>query len=143
MGDPILIDEKTSADAAIKIQEHINRACVQGWMSSGGGAFALIDGWRNEYRLTREGQSKILAFDLRPTLRYVSKLELTLATLVLPLASGSNQVFLGMPKIPNEEEHREPVLSNFSKWLLTILIVIMVPLVFYLISVWRIRNGSM
>jgi hypothetical protein len=89
MNQLILIDEHTAAAAATKIREHVVHARGQGWQT--GGAFALNDGWRNEYEITRNGQRDLLTFDLRPTLNHVSELELTLATLTLPLSVPANE----------------------------------------------------
>lgn len=78
----IKIQALSAVDAAKQILSHLNAARTQGWTT--GDAHALIDGWRNEYHLTRNSEKAVLAFDLRPTFKYVQDaLELTIATMAV------------------------------------------------------------
>jgi hypothetical protein len=78
----IKIESLSAVDAARQILRHLNAARAQGWTT--GDAHVLIDGWRNEYHLTRNCEKSVLAFDLRPTFKYVrDALELTIATMAI------------------------------------------------------------
>jgi hypothetical protein len=78
----IKIEALSAVDAARQILSHLNAARAQGWTT--GDAHALIDGWRNEYNFTKNGEKTVLAFDLRPTFKFVrDTLELTIATMTV------------------------------------------------------------
>jgi hypothetical protein len=80
----IQIDAKSGKDAALQIVQHLNQARADGWTT--GKAFALIDGWRNEYQIEKGNQKSILAFDMRPALKNVPSYEITMMTMIAAVA---------------------------------------------------------
>ena len=68
-----------AAEAARVIAAHLTEAKAEGWQL--GRAFALVDGWRNDYELTKGSEKTVMRFDMRPTL-FADRLELTTLTLL-------------------------------------------------------------
>jgi hypothetical protein len=62
----IEIDEANANRAMLKIYEHLKPYLDDGW--KGGHAFALVDGWKNVYNLSRGDDTLTLEFDLKKTL---------------------------------------------------------------------------
>ena len=66
----------TAADAAKIIITHLQKAEEQGWVQGIGRLF--VDGWRNEYDLTRGDEKTVMSFDMRPALLADSRQNLML-----------------------------------------------------------------
>lgn len=64
----IEINEANINQAMLKTYEHLKRYKDEGWKT--GKAFALVDGWKNVYHLTRESEEMVLEFDLRKTISF-------------------------------------------------------------------------
>lgn len=79
-GTIIEINAKSAKDAALQIAQYLKQARADGWTT--GKAFALIDGWRNEYQIEKGDQKSILTFDMRPTLKNVPSNEVTIMTMI-------------------------------------------------------------
>jgi hypothetical protein len=62
----IEIDEANANRAMLKIYEHLKPYLDDGW--KGGNVFALVDGWKNVYNLSRGNDTLTLEFDLKKTL---------------------------------------------------------------------------
>jgi hypothetical protein len=76
----IEITAKSAKEAALQIVQYLNQARADGWTT--GNAFALIDGWRNEYQIEKGDQKSVLKFDMRPTLKNVPSHQITMMTMV-------------------------------------------------------------
>jgi hypothetical protein len=98
MDVPIPIHAKTAAQAAAAIRGYLDAEQTEGWQRTD--AFALMDGWRNEYSLERVGIPRTVAFDLRPTLQHVNPLELTVATLAIPNIKSRAEALRAIRDLP-------------------------------------------
>jgi hypothetical protein len=67
---PIEITETSTYFACKAIHGHLKPFLDDGWVC--GNAVSLVDGWRNEYNLTKGSDSKKIEFDLRPSLMGIS-----------------------------------------------------------------------
>lgn len=60
----IEVKASTAAEAGRIIVTHLNKAKEQGWVR--GHADLFVDGWRNDYYLTKGSEETVMSFDLRP-----------------------------------------------------------------------------
>ena len=81
------VEARSAAEAADFISSHIERAVRDGWQRST--AMVLVDGWRNDYVLTRGDEKTMMSFDMRPCL-VLDRLELTILTLSPGSRKGEN-----------------------------------------------------
>jgi len=65
-----IIDARSDVEVCEKINEHLAPFFKDGWII-GGGSYSLIDGWKNQYNLSRNSEKKVCEFDLRPSLPYI------------------------------------------------------------------------
>jgi len=70
----IEVKASTAAEAGRIIVTHLSKAKAQGWIKGIGRLF--VDGWRNEYDLTRGNEKTVMSFDMRPALIADSRLNL-------------------------------------------------------------------
>jgi len=75
-----VIKAQDAKGAARAIAGYLAQAQALGWEV--GSAQALVEDWRNEYELTKDGQKTVFRFDMRPTLMLSSRLELVALSLV-------------------------------------------------------------
>jgi hypothetical protein len=73
------VKARDAAEAARLIAAHLMKAKAEGWQL--GQAFALVDGWRNDYELTKGAEKTFMRFDMRPMM-FANTLELTALTLL-------------------------------------------------------------
>ena len=101
---PIIpIDAKDSQQAANLIAQHLAKMRGAGWTT--GDAWALLDGWRNEYEIKNATTKARLRFDMRPTLRRgVVALSLTMLTMMASAPHG--------PDMFNELERQDRVAAG-------------------------------
>jgi hypothetical protein len=64
----IELNEANINQAMLRTYEHLKRYKDEGWKT--GKAFALVDGWKNVYHLTRGSEEMVLEFDLRKTISF-------------------------------------------------------------------------
>ena len=65
-----IIDARSDVEVCEKINEHLAPFFKDGWVI-GGNSYSLMDGWKNQYNLSRNSEKKVCEFDLRPSLPYI------------------------------------------------------------------------
>jgi hypothetical protein len=85
----IKVQGQSAAEATDFIEAHLRRAQWDGWQL--GNKWALMDGWRNEYELSRGGETTKMCFDMRPCL-IMDRMELTMLTMLAGRTSGETFV---------------------------------------------------
>jgi hypothetical protein len=76
-----LMEVKASdaAEASRVIAAHLAEAKAEGWQL--GRAFALVDGWRNDYELIKDTEKTYMRFDMRPML-FANRSDLAILTML-------------------------------------------------------------
>jgi hypothetical protein len=78
----IPIAASSAFDACEQINTHLKKYLDDGW--TGGKAFALVDGWKNQYELSKDSMNMTLEFDLRLSLpNFHDSMEFTINSLML------------------------------------------------------------
>lgn len=85
----IKVEARSAAEAADFISDRLERAAGEGWQL--GSCWALIDGWRNDYELSRGGEKTKMSFDMRPCL-VLNNADLTVFTLMAGKRRGETFV---------------------------------------------------
>lgn len=85
----IKVEARSAVEAADFISTHLMRAARDGWQL--GAKWALVDGWRNDYELSRDGEKTKMSFDMRPCL-VLNTADLTMLTLLAGTSGGETFV---------------------------------------------------
>jgi hypothetical protein len=104
-GAEVFIIEATSdVEVCEKINEHLAPFFKDGWII-GGNSHSLIDGWKNQYNLSRNSEKKVCEFDLRPSLPYIQD------TMVFTVAS----MLFGVGEMIPGTQHALDKIEEFKK----------------------------
>lgn len=87
------IREKTDLEAIRAIKRRLDEATANGFSIKNGAVFGKD--WKYRLEIASQNETITLCFDLRPTSRYVSAIEMTLATALIPSQLECIDAFYG------------------------------------------------